>query len=121
MTKLDRRNGWTKGHHWGKDLQQTVDQYIERAKKRGYNFVVIWKWNTGHYFRWDRVRLLDTTTGRVRNMFFNNGWKTTTARAKEKFIPLDIAQDIVKFVATGHLYSGRPAIARAKRKESNEL
>lgn len=119
MTKLQRQEGWFEGDQYRKDLQTELEKYIQRATKRGYNFVAIKRWCTrthGTYTGgWDRVRLLDLKTGRVRNMFYCGGWHTATAKSKEKFIPLDITQDIVEFVSTGHLYSGRPAMARAKK------
>jgi len=87
MSKLTRTNGWSMGAQWRKDLQAELDKYIQRATKRGYTFMTIKKWHTSthRHVRWDRVRLLDIETGRIRNMFYNDGWHLTTAAAKEKF------------------------------------
>jgi len=93
MTKLQRQEGWFEGDQYRKDLQTELEKYIQRATKRGYNFVAIKKWSTrlgGGVYRpqygWDRVRLLDLKTGRIRNMYYNIGWRTTTAKAKEKVL-----------------------------------
>jgi len=96
MSKLQRHEGWSEGEQYQKDLQAELEKYIQRATKRGYKFVAIRKWSTrqedGTYrpsYGWDRVRLLDLKTGCIRNMFYCGGWRTTTAKSKEKILNVE--------------------------------
>ena len=94
MDWLERQEGWFRGDQYRKDLQTELEKYIQRATKRGYNFVAIKQWCTRTHGShgnggWDRVRLLDLKTGRIRNMFYYGGWRTTTAKSKEKILNVE--------------------------------
>lgn len=129
MAKLRKLEGWSEDEPWNTQITQALGVYMLRAGKRGFDFYCIYKWRTissGRYsYCYERARLLDRNTGRIRNMYFNmnsgTGWCSTTAIKREKFYTLEIALSAIDLAKSGVLfqYTGRPLIKQ--RYERNLL